>query len=169
MKHRLIPTDFTIRSLHPVHQAVSRYASGKEQISISLFHLMSTRGEIAELLFPSMRHKHLELVNESFKEACQILENRYSTRLVGLQVKFGFGDTVSYLRNFLEGEGVDVVVCCPDITWYAPSPRSIPMIKLLKKTGVHFEALSQEILEPAHTGINVLQMKPDYQVSVAKL
>jgi hypothetical protein len=139
MKHILIPTDFSVQSLNAVHAAVAKY---NEKIKITLFHLLRTPGDIPEILFPSMRNKHMKIVTTEFKEACEILHNRYSSSLHALNIKFGFGTTRSYLQNLLEGEKVDEILICPDIQLGLPGSNSVEMTSLLKKTGWNIEYTS---------------------------
>lgn len=134
MKHVLIPTDFSINSLNAVHAALSKYS--EEQLNITLFHLLSMPTNISDLLYRSRRNMHLEMITDDFNEALQVLQNRHGSRIRNIRVTFGFGDTVAYFNNFLEGEKADVVLVCPDIDMSAPSPRSVEMTYLIDKAAV---------------------------------
>ncbi len=136
MKHVLIPTDFSINSLNAVHAAVAKYEG---VLNITLFHLMAMSGDISDLLYRSRRNKHLELITDDFNEAMQILQNRYGSRIRTIRVKFGFGDTPAYLRNFLEGERADVILVSPDIKLKLSSNRSVEIVPLLQASGTQID------------------------------
>lgn len=136
MRHILIPTDFTVQSLNAVHAAVAAF--GGEKLKVTLFHLLRQPGSLDGLLFASrrnsMRAKQADMINEEFKETCEILKNTYKSKIESIQVKFGMGDTAAYVRNFLEGSKVNTVVYCTDTELGLPSKDSIPMMKLLQRT-----------------------------------
>lgn len=132
MKHILIPTDFSIASLNAVHAAMAIYNDAP--VRISLFHLLSMPDELPGIIFRTMRNKHYALITDEFKEGCEILENRYGSALHSLNIKFGFGNTVRYVKNWLEGEKITDIFICPDIPLGLPSPKSVAMLPLLKNT-----------------------------------
>lgn len=154
MKHLLIPTDFSIRSLNAVHAAITHY--DEDKLRITLFHLLSMPVDISDLLFASRRNKHYEIVGNDFNEACEVLQNRYSSRLHAMSVKFGFGSTGAYVRNFLAGELVDYIVVCPDTTLSLPSKRSVPMMPLLHKSGVPVVKIAVPSGPRGYSDINVM-------------
>jgi hypothetical protein len=113
--------------------------------------------DFSELLFPR-RAKHHKLVTAEFNEACQVLQNKYGAVIHNMHVKFGTGDTVAYLRNVLEGEGIHSIVVCPDIKLGKPSDRSVPMLPLLKKTGFPIDQVPIGKSEARHADLKVLHM-----------
>lgn len=157
MKHLLIPTDFTVHSLNAIHAAVATH--GKEPFKITLFHLLRMPGDIPDLLFPSLRNKHLQMITGEFREACEVLQNRYPSIIASLQVKFGFGTSVAYVRNLLEGEKVHIVFTCPDIQLSLPSPRSMEMISLLKRTGYAIETVPSHTVRKNYSDMKVIDLK----------
>lgn len=142
MKHIIIPTDFSIPSLNAVHSAMSVFNDAP--VRITLFHLLRMPDELPGIVFRAMRNKHYSLITDEFKEGCEILENRYGTALDSLKVKFAFGSTVSYLRNWLDGEQVTDILTCPDIPLGLPSPKSVAMLPLLKNTGYNVISISSK-------------------------
>lgn len=164
MQHLLIPTDFSIQSLQAVHAAVA--ASDRDKMKITLFHLLAMPTEISELVFRSMRSKHYEMITDDFKEACEILQNRYGTKLEAIHIRFGFGSTVAYLKNYLEGSGVDKVVVCKDVTLGRPSGRSVDMLPLLHKTGFPLSVIPR-YTEHA-TGISAVNMLQGNEIKIPK-
>lgn len=154
MKHILIPTDFTIASLKAVQAAVGAYEG--EQLRITLFHLLEPN-DIGSL-FRSMRNKHYEMITDDFNEACQILHNRHSTAISSIHIKFGFGTTVRYLENVLEGLRIDAIVHCSDLNLQETSRRSVAMLPLLLRSGYPVNTL-QVPKAAQHTDLNSLPQR----------
>ncbi|HEY1032724.1 MAG TPA: hypothetical protein VGD89_13185 [Flavipsychrobacter sp.] len=140
MKHLLIPTDFSIQSLNAVYAAIAKY--GDTQLKITLFHLLAPSHDITDILFAYKRSKPHDAINENFKEAYQILQNRYNSRIHSITVKFGYGNTAAYLKNLLEGEKVDHVIFMADSVLQLPMAKSIEMLPLFRKTGFPLDVIS---------------------------
>jgi hypothetical protein len=166
MKHVLIPTDFTVDSLNAVHAAISIYED--EQLVITLFHLLAMPNDISDLLYKSRRRRHEEMVTEEYNEALQVLQNRNSSRFKSIRIKFGFGNTVAYLQNLLEGEKVDRVLLCPDIKLIPPSARSIDMIPLLNRTGITIDNIPTKNVRKNMVDIGVINMMIGNELKVPK-
>lgn len=130
MKHILIPTDFSISSLQAVHSVVAQYPA--DTLRITLFHLRTPASDISAL-YRSLRNKHMAMVTEDFQEACQIMQNRYSSKIKVMRVEFGFGTTVAYLNNLLEGLKVDEILICPELKMEY-GKDSIDPVPLLRKS-----------------------------------
>lgn len=166
MKHLLVPTDFSIQSLNAVHAAIAQYKD--ETLKITMFHLLEMPGDIPGLLFSSIKNKHVELVTADFKEACEILHNRYTSRISAINVKFGFGSTVAYMENLLEGEKVDRVVICSDIQQVLPSKRSIDALPLIRRTGIPIDVLQAAGVRKMHADMNAINMMPANELKIPK-
>jgi hypothetical protein len=165
MKHILIPTDFSVQSLNAVHAAMATY--NEASVKITLFHLMRMPDEIPDILFRSMRNKHLSLITEEFREGCEILENRYGSALQCLNIKFGFGTTVAYVKNLLEGEKITDIMVCPDIQLKMTSPRSIEMLSMLKKTGYKIDMVSSKTRRTSQD-MSTISMLTEREIKIPK-
>lgn len=168
MKHLLIPTDFSIQSLNAVHAAIAAHENGEDKLKITLFHLLSMSTDLSELVFRSMTNKHYEMVSSEFKDACEILQNRYSSKVKSITVKFGFGNTVQYLKNYLEGAKIDMVIIPSDVELTLPSTRSVEMIPLLKRTGVSMDIISTKKSAQQLTDLSIINMMPGNEIKVPK-
>ena len=166
MKHILIPTDFSIDSLNTVHAAIANY--GEEKLKITLFHLLTMSSDISELMFPSMRNKHHQMISDDFHEACEILQNRYHSKVHSLRIKFGFGDTVSYLRNFIEGAKVDLIVVGQGVPLSLPSSRSVKMMPILERTGFPIEIIPSKNIAQHYADMKAINMLPPNEMKVPK-
>lgn len=162
MKHILIPTDFSLQSLNAVHAAVATHS--EQPFKITLLHLLRMAEDIPQLLFRSMRSKQEEIITPDFREACEILQNRYESSIASIHIKLGFGSTKSYVQNLLEGEKIDLIFCCPDIQLALPSPRSVEMMSLLRKTGVIIETVPSRIGRETFTESKNEQKEPGLRI-----
>jgi hypothetical protein len=108
MKHILIPTDFTIKSLKLVATAAEQYKG--ESLKIYLVHALEQDSSISGLLFSKKRAKAHFMYTNSFLEACEMLRNKYSSTLKDIQIEFYFGQTNAYKKNFLEARKIDVIL-----------------------------------------------------------
>lgn len=136
-------------------------------VKITLFHLLRVTDDIPDLLFRSMRNKHLSLITNEYREGCEILQNRYGAALSSLNIKFGFGTTVAYLKNLLEGEQVTDILVCHDIQLRLPSSRSIDMLSMLKRTGYPINSVSSKTRKDSHD-MTTISMLGDREMKVPK-
>jgi hypothetical protein len=156
MQHILIPTDFSVRSLNAIHTVATKYAG--EKVKVSLFHLLQPENDITQL-FRSRRNMHLAMITEEFHDACQILQNRYSSAIASINIEFGFGTTAAYLGNFLEGLKIDAVFVCNDIEYAYTHKKSIDPLPLLKKTGIKIETIALSYMKAQKSSMGTLPIK----------
>lgn len=134
MKRVLIPTDFTVGSLKMIQHALQHYEQSK--IQVILFHLLELPTSITDLMF--LRRKKAEYaaaVSKDFYEAVEVLKNRYSSRLDSIDIKFEYGFTLAWFKNFLEGNGIDAIVYPGPQGLEKVYKTSIDMCKLIRKSG----------------------------------
>src|SRR5690606_687278 len=133
MKHLLIPTDFSIQSLKAVRAAVESIPD--HPLRITLFHLVSAPLAITEMLMRLRNISGLNLLSEEFKDACEVLKNKYSSRIKDMRTDIVMGTTKMFLKNYLEGAKVDVIFLQAGIKLEQTSKRSVDMLPLLRRTG----------------------------------
>lgn len=143
MKHILIPTDFTIKSLKLVRAAVDRFPD--ETLHITLVHALEPDNSISGLLMMSKRLSVHQLYTQEFTEACEVLRNKYTSAVQHIKVEFYYGATKTYLKNFLEARKIEAVLLAKDYTLKKPSRSSKDLYPELLSSGypVHWERLQQ--------------------------
>jgi hypothetical protein len=167
MKHCLIPTDFSVDSLKAVNAAISIYKT--ENLKITMFHLLYMANDIGDLLFRTRREGYNELQNEEFIEVCEILKNMHQSKLESIQVQFGHGSTKAYVRNLMEGLGVDRIIICPDIQLQLSSPKSVQsMVPLLEATGIPVDKIPLSAIRNSSTDISVMNMLKGNRIKTLK-
>ena len=131
MKHIIIPTDFSIRSLQPVHAAMDRFEG--ESVRISLLHLLHMPVGIPDLFTRASSALPADAIQSEFRNACEVLKNKYASRLVQLNTVIRYGSTAPFLRNLIEGMKADAVLVCDPIGLTVPTKISVDMVPLLSK------------------------------------
>lgn len=107
MKHILIPTDFTIKSLKLINAAVEQFKGAT--LKIYLVHAVDADTSIAGLTFFKKRSRSLFSNPDSFLEACEMLKNKYGSTIANIHVEFYFGQSNIYKKNFLEARNIDTI------------------------------------------------------------
>lgn len=138
MKHILIPTDFSIHSLQPVHDVFA--ANSGEPVRITLLHPLQMPAGIGDLLLLSRRRKPYELINEAFRDACTILKNKYASQLKELKTEFVYGSTRSLIGNYLEAAGVSAVYMLEQYAYDQGGKQSADITHVFRrlKTPLHY-------------------------------
>ncbi|HEV7348576.1 hypothetical protein [Telluribacter sp.] len=103
----LIPTDFTIESLNTVKGAL-RQLEG-EKVDLVLVYSAHLTDCITDLLFFSKRKYLDEQQNAKFKEACEILKNKYASQLNSFCLDLFTGINQNAFENFLLGKKVETI------------------------------------------------------------
>lgn len=142
MKHILIPTDFSIRSLRVVHGVVERF--GGEPLNIVLMHTIEMPGSIMDLMMLSRRSSHYDLITADYKDACEIIKNKYASTIHSLKTEFMIGKGQRLFRNFLLYHNIDAIACAAKDEFRKAGPDSYNPAELIRKSKypVHHIALA---------------------------
>lgn len=149
MKHILIPTDFTIKSLKLVKAAVERFP--EEQLHIVLVHALRPDHSISGLLMLNKRLAVHQLYTEEFTEACEVLRNKYDSQVKKIRIEFYYGSSKSYLKHFLEARSIDAILLPGDYIFQSPSKDGRDLCPELKNSGYtvfeeHIQTTAQRTL-----------------------
>ncbi|UYQ92650.1 hypothetical protein MKQ68_21455 [Chitinophaga horti] len=131
MKNILVPTDFSIRSLGYVHSVVEK--QNGEPVNIVLMHALKMPDSIIDLLQFGRGARHYELITAEFREACEILKNKYASAIGQLSVEFFVGTTNAAFRNFLAANSISAIACPTEDTYQLPDKESFNPIRLIRK------------------------------------
>lgn len=130
MKHIIIPTDFTLRSLETIRTGLQHFAG--EAVSITLLHLLQPPADILDGLRLSYRRDFTSEVPRAFTLALESLQAVYSQQLISVKVGTWRGSTVAYMRNVLEHLRVDAVVFNSQVPFKEFAETSIDPRPLLR-------------------------------------
>lgn len=101
----LVPTDLSIRSLHLLKHALNK--SPSQPLDVIFFTGVVLKDSIVDLLFFSRQRITEGLITRDFKEACQIIRNKYGSRINGIRFEIFTGSTQAAFNNFTEGNRID--------------------------------------------------------------
>jgi hypothetical protein len=134
----LIPTDFSIESLMPVKQAA--LTNHDSQIEIILMYCCFSTNSITDLLFYSPDNIIEQDVSFEFKEACQILENTYRSR-IKLSIEVFHGHNNSAFENFVAGKQITEAIILNNYT-YKLTKNTFNPVPYIKKSGLTYQEVS---------------------------
>lgn len=130
----LIPTDFTVKSLSLVKEALER--SSPNNIELLLVHTIKLPGSITDLLFFSKGRFIKAAQSEEFKASLNMLQNKYGSRLQSFSIDLFTGSTSTYLRNFLDANGITEVYMPEESYMEVRHKLSVNPIPLFKKCSI---------------------------------
>lgn len=132
MKHVIIPTDFTARSLQPVHDVMRHYKG--QLVRITLLHLVDVPDAIGDLLFRLRRMESRYPIPAAFSQACEMMINKYEDQLTAIKPLVQYGTTAAYFENLMEGFGTDAIFMQADYQLARPFEDSVDMNYVIKKS-----------------------------------
>ncbi len=133
MKHIMIPTDFSIRSLNVVRYAAAQFE--KEQLTVTLLHFMEMPDSITDLLMLPRDNSHIKLITPEFREGISLLRNCYPLGIEQIRTDFLIGKGRRLLKNYLEHQKIDSVLLADNYEMKMPSLRSYNPVNLIRRTG----------------------------------
>lgn len=138
MKNILLPTDLSVQSLWPVHDIVKE--AGDDQLVIHVVHMLSTPGSLMDL-FSLKESRPYNEVPANFTEAFQMLCQKYKGKIEKMHFRFVYGNTTRFLRNFIEGNQIDVVYTLSNYEYAKPFNNSLCFVNDLCKCKVPLRQL----------------------------
>jgi hypothetical protein len=133
MKHILIPTDFSEKSLELIRFTANVFAD--EEIKITLLHVLRMPDSINDLLLLPRHGRHYRLVNPDFRKGYESLQQVYRQTIKHLYVEFLHGDTLQLFRNFLFARHIDAIVYPDNYIYLKPGRDSVDPKDLIRKAG----------------------------------
>jgi len=134
MNHILIPTDFSVRSLHLVRYALNHF-SGKN-ITVTLFHMIELPGGITDLLMIPRERKYLKLMNKNYREGIDMLTNSYGSRIESIRTQFVFGNRQTIFDQFVTAQRATVIVFPDNFDLTMPESSSIHPLPFIRKAKI---------------------------------
>ncbi|HMP92309.1 MAG TPA: universal stress protein [Phnomibacter sp.] len=134
MKHVLIPTDFSVRSLNLIRYALNHFEG--ERLKITLLHLLDLPTGITDLLFLGRDHRHLQLLNTDYKDGIQVLLNSQPTAIESIHTEFLFVGSQLVFNNFIESQKIDVIIYPDQYELRMPAANSVHPARYIKRSKV---------------------------------
>lgn len=152
VKKVLIPTDFNVKSLNVLLEFLRR--NPNDQFEVILAHGYDMSYSISDLLFYSEYKLLKKIQSEEFCESCKLIENTYQSKLVKLKFSVLTGSTKRYVKNYVQANNIDLIVCCHDYKMKFKSRNSfnlLPYLKSAKVEVVNIENTQNVVTELEHS------------------
>ena len=169
MKHILVPTDFSIQSLRPVHEIVRR--NPQQSLHIHLVHLLHVPTDITDLLFQK-RHHMYKKVPDHFMQAMEMLKNKYQHQIKWMAIEFYYGHRLSILNDIISNLKIEEVYLLDHHSYPPPFEQSADLISLINRCKLPLIRLPQKVKQGVPGDGNLLSslFTDEYQVTAtAKL
>lgn len=127
----LIPTDFHVASLNTLKLALE--TSQHEKIHVILIYSEYLNTSISDLLFYSPHKIINSRLSYEFKEAVQILKNRFEGKVTDIVIKVFHEHDRKLLTGFIETHNIDEIFV-PKVYKLKTHKRSFDPVPLIKKT-----------------------------------
>lgn len=134
VKKVLIPTDFNVKSLNVLLEFLRR--NPNDQFEIILAHGYDVSYSFRDLLFYSEYKILKKIQSEEFRESCKLIENTYQSRISKLKFAVLTGSNKRYVKNYLELNDINFIVCCNNYKMKFKSKDSFNLLPYLKSTKV---------------------------------
>jgi hypothetical protein len=156
MKHILIPTDFSLRSLNIVRYAVDYFQH--EKLRVTMLHFLEMPDSISDLLLMPRDTSFFKLETPEFREGKSILLNRFANQIAEVRTDFFVGDSKRQFKNYLEHQKIEKIVQPQNYEINLISKRSYDPAKLIWRTGwpVQYIDIPYPSIISAEAGISEL-------------
>lgn len=140
-KRILVPTDLTVGSLSILKQALKQEEG--EQLHVVVMYAEYLSDSIIDLLFYTSRSDLSERVSDAFREALEVIKNRYAQTIVTLQLVYFRGKNNISFDNHLDAWKIDHIYI-PDNYTFTITGRGFDPLPFLKKSKKSFTPLHIE-------------------------
>jgi hypothetical protein len=131
----LFPTDLSVGSLNIVRSVLEKMNDG-ENCRIILLHGYRPGNSITELLFSSPRNWMEELSNKEFETACEVLRNKFESRISAMYTEVFHGNNQNAFNNFLEGNQVSEIYLPQEHMLQLTHKRSFDILPFIRRSGM---------------------------------
>jgi hypothetical protein len=131
----LFPTDFSVGSLNIVRSVLEKMNDG-QKCRIILIHGYRPGNSITELLFSSPSNWKAELSNKEFESACEVLRNKFESRISAMYTEVFPGYNQSAFNNFLEGSQVSEIYLPQEHMLQLSHKRSFDIVPFIRRSGM---------------------------------
>ena len=132
MTNVLIPTDFTVRSLDLINNAV-QHIPGK--LNIFLFHTFDMPDTLIDAMHMSGIKNYNNLITEELRLKCRQIKADNAS-INGISFRLMFGSTVAVFKNFAEANNIDVIIYPTGYNYIPVVRESINPERMFLRSGI---------------------------------
>lgn len=146
----MIPTDLSIRSLGYLHHLA---ATAEGPLRITLMHAIRLPDSLLDCWPFSRSHRYVS-VPDDFRQACEVMRNRYSQTFSQINVEFFYGTTTPALRNFIRAHQIERIAVPEQLHYHhagenSYNPESLFRYMRLPVASLKMTAPRQVVTAPA--------------------
>jgi hypothetical protein len=131
MKNVLIPTDFSIESLHLLQMAL-RMNKGNDPLNIVLLYGYHLSDSIMELLFRQGEEVRKQIVPKEFQNAYEMIKNRNESKISSIRLDRFTGFTKAAMRNFIDAHDIDEIFLAKGYAMHPANKRCFDVTPFLR-------------------------------------
>lgn len=147
----LIPTDFTVESLHTLRLALAQ--NEQVQLRVVLMHAYRLNDSITDLLFYSPGKIINRAITPEFEEGISVLKNRFFNTLRFLSIQLFHGNSANAFAKYADAYGIDEIYL-PQSYHLKKGKRGFDAIPLIDKNKFTIHMVNWESRKsPGSTGI----------------
>ena len=135
----LLPTDFSIESLHVLKTVLSQ-SKPNETFDIIFLHGIHLSDSIRDLLFFSKQKILNQVVSNEFNEACSVITNTYASKINSIRKDIFTGFTQAAFTSYTEANQVSCLYLPADYTWNLDLRKSFDLkpFVIKSKLPIHY-------------------------------
>lgn len=138
LKTILVPIDFRVSSLNTLKYALEK--SSGEPHRVMLIYAEYLEDSISELLFYRPESKIASKITPEFRNALEVLRNRFEYQIVDLEIKLFHNRSRRGLRRFVENNNVEAIYIPKTYKLKMPK-KAFDLVTIIRQTFVDYQEI----------------------------
>lgn len=138
LKTILVPIDFRVASLNTLKYALEK--SSGEPHRVLLIYAEYLEDSITELLFYRPESKIASKITPEFRNALEVLRNRFEFQIAELEIKLFHNRSRRGLRRFVENNCVEAIYIPQKYRLKMPK-KAFDLVTIIRQTFIDFEEI----------------------------
>jgi len=138
LKTILVPIDFRVSSLNTLKYALEK--SSGEPHRVMLIYAEYLEDSITELLFYRPESKIASKITPEFRNALEVLRNRFEYQIVDLEIKLFHNRSRRGLRRFVENNNVEAIYIPKTYKLKMPK-KAFDLVTIIRQTFVDYQEI----------------------------
>ena len=134
----LIPIDFRVASLNTLKFALERSSGGPNRVI--LIYAEYLEDSITELLFYRPESKIASKITPEFRDALEVLRNRFEFQIEDLDIKLFHNRSRRGLRRFIENHEVDEIYIPQTYRLKMPK-KAFDLVNIIKQSNLDYKEI----------------------------
>lgn len=131
----IVPTDFSLESLHVVKTLLS-ITKREDEYDIIFLHGLLLTNSITELLFFSHREIIDKVSNPYFDEACHVIMNKFPNHIYSMRKDIFSGNTQAAFNNYIEQNQAEMAFISSSYDFQKCDKNSFDLIPFIRRSNL---------------------------------